>query len=216
MMEIVPGILVHDEQDFHEHLFHPGLRKVAKMFHVDVLDNTLVDAIAWADPLVVGTWQNLPNLELHLMVQDPLSHIEAWRIHVPTVRRVIIHIEVGRPLLRILETLKPLRLETLLAVNPATHVDSLEHYLPLISGVQIMGVVPGKSGQTFLGEPILAKVKRARALFPDLLVALDGGVAPNTISRIANTGVQRCVAASALWKAENPEEALNDLYSRVR
>lgn len=212
----MPGILVHHEQDFHDHLFYPGLRQIAKTYHIDVLDNTLVRGDTWADPIMIGSWQNLPNFELHLMVQDPLSHIEAWRVHVPTVQRVILHLEVGRPLTRILEILKPLRLETLLAVNPDSPVDHLAPYLPFLSGVQIMGVIPGKSGQSFLGEPILAKIRRTQALFPKLLIALDGGVASTTIEPIARAGAQRCVATSALWKAENPEEALNDLYGRVR
>ena len=215
-MEILPAILAHDEQDFHDHLFHPGLRQVAKMFHIDILDNTLVNATAWADPLVIGNWQNVPTLELHLMVQDPLAHLETWRLHVSSIRRVIVHREIDRALKGVLETLRSLHIETHLALHPATSVDNLEPYLPLVEGVMIMGVVPGKSGQPFLGQPILSKIKRAQALYPGLFLSLDGGVSESTISTIAKTGVKRCVASSALWKAENPEEALKNLANRVR
>lgn len=213
-MEILPGVLATDELDCKQKLLHPRLQKVAKLFHVDVLDGSMFNNTCWADPEIVGSWSGLPHIELHCMVQNPLPVAEAWYKHVPTLKRVIVHKEVGRSLKHVIAELSQLELEVIVALNPDTPVDEILN-LP-VDALTIMGVQPGKSGQPFLGEPILSKVKRARVLLPDCPLELDGGVSEKTISQIAQAGVTRCVASSALWKAENPVEAYENLLTKLR
>lgn len=213
-MEILPGVLAYDEADFKARILHPGLQAVAKTFHVDVLDGSLFHATCWAEARTVGSWNDVPDIELHCMVQSPLSVIEDWKDHVPSLRRVIVHQEIGRNLPSTIARARQLQLEVMVAVNPGTPVDEIAR-LP-IDGLLVMGVEPGASGQTFLGEPILSKVRRAKSLFPNLTVALDGGVSRQNIGSLAQTGLARCVASSALWKAEKPEEAYKILLSKSR
>ncbi len=213
-MEILPGVLAYDETDFRKRLLHPELCKVASTFHVDVLDGSLFGATCWADSEVVGRWKNLPNIELHCMVQNPLTVVQSWFEHVPSLKRVIVHREIGRPLANVIAKLRSLQLEVVVAVNPETPVDEIAR-LP-IDGLMIMGVVPGASGQAFLGEPILSKLRRARALFPNLLLAVDGGVSEHTLGSLVDAGAERCVASSALWKAENPASVYKDLLDKTR
>ncbi|MEK7183854.1 MAG: hypothetical protein AAB776_04445 [Patescibacteria group bacterium] len=213
-MEILPGVLAYDEADFKKRLLHPELRKLAPTFHVDVLDGSLFKTTCWADAKVIGSWPNLPNIELHCMVQNPLEVAEAWFDHVPTLKRVIVHREIGRSLANVVTKLRTMNVEVVVAVNPATPVDEIAR-LP-IDALMVMGVEPGASGQAFLGEPILAKMRRAQALFPNLKLAVDGGVSQTTISQISLAGASRCVASSALWKAEKPAEAYKELLNRTR
>ena len=159
-------------------------------------------------------WKNLPDIELHCMVAHPVQLVETWKDNVPTLKRVIVHFEMGRGLNAALKQLRSLKVEVLVAVNPSTPVDEIAR-LP-IDGLLIMGVAPGKSGQAFLGEPILSKIRRAKSLFPNLTLTLDGGVSEATISQISAAGISRCVATSALWKAENPAETYKNLLNKTR
>jgi ribulose-phosphate 3-epimerase len=184
------------------------------MFHVDVLDGSLFNATCWADANVIGSWGQLPDIELHCMVQDPVAVAEAWHHHVPSLKRVIVHFEIGRPLTNAVTRLRALGVEVVLAINPTTLVDDIAG--SPIDALMVMGVEPGKSGQAFLGEPILAKLRRAKSLFPNLLIEVDGGVSSTNIGALMHIGVSRCVASSALWKAENPAEAYEELLSKTR
>lgn len=212
-MEILPAVLARDAADCKARLLHPGLRAEAPMFHIDVLDGTMFDAACFADPAVIGTWDNLPEIEVHLMVHNPLPHILAWHEHVPTVRRVLMHVEVARPLGAIIERAAQLKLDTGLVVNPETKIERIEHHLHDLDAVQIMGIHPGASGRPFLGEPILAKIRRASQLYPNLVISIDGGVGPSTLPQVRAAGASRCVASSALWAAEDPAEAYRVLKS---
>ncbi len=216
MMTILPAVLAHTEAECKAHLFHRGLRAVAPVWHIDVLDGSMFDATCWADPKVIGTWEHLPDIELHIMTHNPLPIIDAWHANVPTLRRVIFHAEVARPLGAIIERATNLKLETGLALNPETRLERVEHHLHNLDVVQMMGISPGASGRPFAGDSVLAKIKRSRSLFPDLLVSVDGGVSVGTIGAIAAAGAGRVACSSALWSAANPEEAYEKLQSLVQ
>ncbi len=145
------------------------------------------------------------------MVHNPLPHIEAWQRLVPTLRRVLFHAEVARPLGAIIERAKALRLETGLVLNPETKIERIEHHVDDIDAVQLMGIHPGASGRPFLGEPIMAKIRRARQLYPNIAISVDGGVSKQTLATMQQAGATRAVASSALWAAEKPEEAYRAL-----
>jgi ribulose-phosphate 3-epimerase len=209
-MKILPAVLTTDTQEFHERLCFPTLRDKAT-FHVDILDGSMFGETCWADPKVVGSWNHLPPIELHLMVQNPLPHIEAWHAHVPSFQRAIVHSEIARPVGAILERLEAMGLDRTLALNPETPVETIEKYLNLISAAQIMGIHPGKSGQTFLGEPILAKIRRAHSLFPSLTLSVDGGVLQKNAQMLMAAGANCLVANSALWNSSDPIAAYTSL-----
>lgn len=213
MCTILPGVLAHDEHDFKAHIMHRGLRAIAPVWHVDILDGTMFHTTCWADPSVVGTWSNLPEIEIHVMSQNPLPHILAWMQHVPAMRRAIVHAEVARPLGAIIERAPGIRFT--LALNPETDVDVPHAHYHLFDRVQIMGVHPGASGQPFLGEMVYAKIRRFVARYPrfatENAIDVDGGVAPATINALLAAGASRVVANSALWSAADPALAYHEL-----
>lgn len=213
MLTILPAVLAHTEAECKAHLFHHGLRAVAPLWHVDILDGSMFNATCWADPSVIGTWENLPDIELHIMTHNPLPVIEAWQRHVATLRRVIFHAEVARPLGAIIERAKGMGLEAGLALNPETRLERIEHHLHDLHVVQMMGVSPGASGRPFMGDSVLAKIARSRSLFPQLPVSVDGGVNAENIRAISDAGAERVACSSALWSAANPEDAYEKLQS---
>jgi ribulose-phosphate 3-epimerase len=210
-MHITPAVLAHDEADCKAKLFHPGLRNVAKRFHIDVLDNTLVPKTCWADPEIIGTWKNLPEIEIHLMVTHPSRHATLWRTKVPTLKNVIVHAESITDPVRTCERMNLMGLSVTVAVNPETHIEAFLEMQKCANELLIMGVHPGASGQEFLEDITISKIKRARALFPHLPIAIDGGVNTKSVQAIAQAGATRVIAASALWSSPSPEEALEAL-----
>ncbi len=211
-MEITPAILAHDEADMKAKLFHPGLRKIAKRFHIDVLNDTLVPKSCWADPNVIGKWADLPEIEIHLMTTDPMRHIVEWSTKVPTLANVIIHTEAIRNP-NICIQLELMKVGVTLAVNPETPIEAWHDIPACPSELLIMGVHPGASGQELMKELTLAKIRRARAMFPEIRIAVDGGVNTKSIHGIVEAGATRIIASSALWSSPSPEEAFEELLN---
>ncbi len=215
-MQILPAILAQSEHDFKTRILHRGLFTCVDVFHVDILDGSMFNAMCWADPHVIGQWKNLPNIELHIMAHNPLPVIDAWHAAVPSLVRVIFHVEVARPLGAIIERTKHMGFEVGLALNPETRLERIEHHLHDLDVLQIMGVTPGKSGQSFVGDAILTKIRRVRSLFPALTVSVDGGVNAQTIDDIVTAGAERLVCGAAIWSSANPEEAYKELMGMVQ
>jgi ribulose-phosphate 3-epimerase len=211
--ELLPGILAYSEADFKAQLLYPGLKQLAPTFHVDILDGSMFGAKCWADPSIVGQWANLPAIEIHCMVSEPDKHIEAWHKHVPSLKRAIIHQHTRQATVPLLKQLNAYKLELGLAINPHDSIERLP--AELMDVLMLMGVEPGKSGQSFLGEPILAKIRRGKKLYPGLKLALDGGISFTTVTAIMQAGANRLVASSAIWKEENPLEACQNLLEKL-
>ncbi len=204
-MIITPAILAKDEQSFRHYLQYAHQLPSGR-WHVDILDGSLYDTHCWHDATTVGSVHDLPEIELHLMVRDPLPHILAWHRHVSSLCRVLLDADMPH-LEKMLRHIHALRLDASLVLNPATSPDVCAQFVADIDEVVVMGVSPGASGQAFLGEEVIAKIQRLRALFPSLAVAVDGGVHLENVSSLARAGVTRIVAASALWKSHSPLDA---------
>lgn len=222
MTEILPGILAENAEELQEKLLFPGFWQPGMTAHVDILDGSMFSATCFCDATAVAGQSmqleaprrgvsTIPNIELHLMVQNPLPIIEQWRSLVPETMRAIVHAEIERSLDPILDRARGLGLETGIALCPETSPDILNriHHIP--DRVLVMGVHPGASGQQFLGELILAKIKRLRALHPTFTIAVDGGVTGDLVQKLTNAGANALIATSAIWQSKRPFDAYTQL-----
>jgi ribulose-phosphate 3-epimerase len=77
-----------------------------------------------------------------------------------------------------------------------------------------MSVCPGYGGQKFIPSA-LEKVRKIREIVdelkPSIHVALDGGVTIDNITEIFNAGANFMVTGSAVFRADNIEQAVRDL-----
>ena len=80
--------------------------------------------------------------------------------------------------------------------------------------VLLMTVEPGFGGQPFL-EVVLPKIRRTRELLSDressVWLQVDGGVTEATIERAAEAGADVFVAGSAVFGADDPAAAVEQL-----
>ena len=84
--------------------------------------------------------------------------------------------------------------------------------------VLIMTVEPGFGGQKFLDNQ-MAKVRRLRDEITrrglKTRIQVDGGVSPKTAHIVAEAGADVLVAGSAVYGAENPAQAIDDIRTKA-
>ena len=210
-VEIVPAILVQNFDLFNKRILNSGVRKLPSIWQIDVLDDSMFESRSFFDAKQISKIKDLPEIELHLMALDPLPIIEEWKFNIPTLRRVIIHAEIDKPLKPILAYAKNLGLDVGLALNPETPIKIIKPLVHLLDTILIMGVHPGASGQSFLGKKILKKIKKVTKKYPNIPISVDGGINQDSVQSIINAGAQQLCVSSVIWKAKDPAKALNSL-----
>lgn len=214
MLEILPAILETDPLKFQEKI--DILEGHTAEVQIDVMDGVFVPHTTFADPSIIGTSKTSLEYELHLMVADPRTTIEAWR-SIPSVKRVIIHAEIKQPLEPIIEIIKSHGWEAGVAINPETAWQQIDEVIPLLDTVLVMTVHPGAAGQPFadavVENHLLAKITDLHEAHPGIVISVDGGVSAETISYLRDAGASRFIVGSALWSSNDPLDTLKQLQT---
>lgn len=200
MVNVYPSILVNSQEEFLKQISEASV--FVDFVQIDIADGAFVPQKNWYDAEV--TCNNIKiNFELHMMVAEPLLELEKW-LHIPELKRVIVHYESLRHPLEELETLQETGKEVCLCLNPDTKVDVVDELIDAIDCVQLMSVYPGKQGQPFL-EETYEKVRTLRHAYPDLPIGVDGGVTQENLPVLVESGANNFAPGSAIWKG-NPKE----------
>jgi ribulose-phosphate 3-epimerase len=195
-IEIVPSILSADASRIGEQV-KEAERAGADRIQVDVMDGHFVPNLTFG-PLVVEAVRSVTDLpiEAHLMVESPELFIEAFAKAGASL--IEVQVEATTSLYRTVMQIKELGAKAGVAINPATSVESLREILPYISTVNVMTVEPGFGGQKFiLHSP--EKIRRVRALSPDVEIEVDGGIDAETAPLVVKAGATVLVAGSAVF-----------------
>jgi ribulose-phosphate 3-epimerase len=174
----------------------------ADWIHFDVMDNHFVPNLTFG-PMVlqaIKPWTNL-KIDAHLMVEPVDALIEGFAKAGADL--ISIHVEATRHLDRSLKLIRSLGKEVGVVLNPATPVSAIDCVLDSVDLVLLMSVNPGFGGQAFIPYVVdkVAEVRaRIDALGKPIRLQVDGGVAPDTIGRIAAAGADTFVAGSAIFK----------------
>ena len=185
----------------------------ADWLHVDVMDNHFVPNLTIGLPVVESLKQaTAVPLDCHLMIEDPdrwaPAYVEAG------AASVTFHVEAATAPVRLARELRATGARAGMALRPATPVEPYEDLLGELDMLLVMTVEPGFGGQKFL-DLCLPKVRRARELVEkhglDLWLQVDGGVSAETVGRCAEAGADVFVAGSAVFHADAPERAVDEL-----
>ena len=177
----------------------------ADWLHVDVMDNHFVPNLTLGLPVVerLATVSTLP-LDVHLMIEDA----DRWAPEYAALgaASVTFHAEATQAPVRLARELRSRGVRAGIALRPASPVEPLLDLLPEFDMLLVMTVEPGFGGQSFI-EGMLPKIRRARATLDasggDTWIQVDGGVARDTIGRIAAAGANVFVAGSAVYGASD-------------
>jgi len=140
------------------------------------------------------------KLDAHLMITEP------ERLLIPFADagadRIIIHEEACAHFYRVLQSIKALKVEAGVALNPGTPLEAIEEVLDLVDLVQVMTVSPGFGGQRFITSQ-LDKVKRLHELLTEhdlkVPIAVDGGIHVDTAPLAIAAGATVLVAGSSIF-----------------
>jgi ribulose-phosphate 3-epimerase len=152
-------------------------------------------------------------VDCHLMIDDP----DRWAPGYAEAgsHNVTVHVEAARDPVKIAKDLRAAGAKAGLSVKPGTplepYLELLGHYDTLL----VMSVEPGFGGQEFIPE-VLDKVRLAKRHDLDVLVEIDGGINADTIEQAAEAGVDCFVAGSAVYGADDPARAVEELRAITR
>ncbi len=210
-MEIIPAILPRDFKEIEEKT--ALIKGLATMVQVDICDGKFVPSTTWPykkrdesfeaiihEDRGMPLWEDI-DYEFDLMIQDPTEDdVRKWLS--AGAKRIVLHAESSADLGPVIAVLDGL-VEIGLALNIATPLDVIEKYKHKISYVQFMGIRKvGFQGQAF-DDRVLEKIKKSKELYPDLPVQVDGGVSLATAGELKKASVDRLVAGSVLFDADN-------------
>lgn len=181
--------------------------------HVDVMDNHFVPNLTMGVPVVqaIRAATDKP-LDIHLMIADA----DRWAPEYAELgaESVTFHVEASGAPIRLARELRARGSKASMALKPATPIEPYMDMLTELDMVLLMTVEPGFGGQSFL-DVVLPKIRRARQAIEDagvpIALQVDGGVSADTIERAAEAGANVFVAGSAVYSADDPAQAINDL-----
>jgi ribulose-phosphate 3-epimerase len=212
-IKIAPSLLAADFSELSKAI--STVEEEADLLHLDVMDGHFVPNISFGMP-VISSIRPVSGLifDCHIMTTNPTAYLEELAEAGADI--VTIHLEaVPDPTEAIAEAEK-LGLGFGVVVSPHTPFDAMEPWVESCQMVLIMSVHPGFGGQAFIPE-VLSKVEAARkwvdlhGLATD--VQIDGGITTENAARAASAGANVLVAGSAVFREDDPAEAIRSLRS---
>lgn len=211
MIEIIPSVLVQTEEEFKKNI--DALGQSVSMIQLDIADGIFVQSKTWADPQVVKECAQT-EIELHLMVQNPLEELLRWS-EISLIKRVHFHFEaVAEDMDNTIAAIREAGYEVGVALKPETSIDVLEPYINDIDAVLFLSVEPGAQGRPFQPE-VLEKIKAFRTRGWHHFVEIDGGVNETTLPKIIASGVDAICPGSAIFANGNAKDNVKKMESLI-
>jgi len=165
------------------------------------MDGGFVPNITFGPGLVMALRKAVKvTLDVHLMIVEPERYLKEFAE--AGSDRLFVHQEACTHLHRVLQTIRELKVEAGVAINPATSLSVLEEVLDIAEIIQIMTVNPGFGGQEFIHSQ-LHKIRRLRQMLDErglkTPIAVDGGIDSTTAPLVVEAGATVLVAGSSVY-----------------
>jgi ribulose-phosphate 3-epimerase len=195
------------------------LKKVkdAEWLHIDVMDGHFVKDITLG-PVVLKSLRRITKqfLDVHLMVENPERHIEAFAKAGADL--ITVHAEACPNLMQAIELIRKSGCKAGVSVKPGTDVRAIENVLANVDVVLVMTVEPGFGGQEFMPR-VLTKISGLRAIAEKKCLSLeieaDGGINKDNCAAAVEAGASVLVAGSAIFRSEDPAAMLREIREKA-
>jgi len=209
--KIIPAILTDAIEDFESQV--SLIENVADAVQLDYVDGFFAPELTCCEARLIQEVEVIPELEVHLMVQEPIDQVQAW--YKANADRLIGHIEEMSDQVEFVEAVSDLGLEVGLALNLETPLDDLE--TELVDGLDVVLLMGHKIGVQ--KEPFqkrtLDKIRQLRELHPNINIEVDGGVNETNILDIKQAGANIFAVGSGIFGSGEPTEAFKKLITLV-
>ena len=185
----------------------------ADYMHLDVMDGHFVPNLTFGAPVIKFVRPFTDKVfDVHLMISEPLKYIDDFCDAEADL--ITFHIESDSDPVETIEKIKARKVKAGVVLKPKTPAEAVFEYLDLVDMVLVMTVEPGFGGQSFMAD-MLPKIKAIREEIDrrglDVLIEADGGIGAQNIALCREAGVDVAVAGTAVFKAENPKQAIEEL-----
>lgn len=206
MFEIIPSILEKDWQEIEKKI--EAVLPFAHTIHIDVMDGKFSQDTTFMDSAPFKKYATKIQLEVHLMVDDPISYLQPWSD--AGFIRFYAQIESLKEIEKQQEFVEKGQLlaDIGFALDLNTSLSSVKVPFEDLDGLLLMAVKAGASGQKFQ-ESIFVKIQDImdKTFLP---IEIDGGVNDLNIGQIKNTGITSCAVNSFIFNAD-PLQQFNKL-----
>lgn len=168
--------------------------------HIDVMDGHFVPNFTLGTDYcrLLRTRSDIP-LDIHLMIEAPEARLDWFDIREGDY--VSVHAETTHHLQRVLCAIRAKGARPMVALNPATPIDTLKYLLDDIDAVLVMTVNPGYSGQKLIPST-LGKIREIRDLLDEsgheqVEIEVDGNVSFEHAVRMRDAGANIYVVGSS-------------------
>lgn len=196
-IEVVPSILSADLTRLGEQV-REAVQGGADRIQVDVMDGHFVPNLTFGPDTVKAVRRAAPSLviEAHLMIEHPEAWIEDFAR--AGADWLIPHVEAMGAAHRTLVAIREAGAHPAVALRPGTSPEAVRELVPLSEMILCMTVEPGFGGQAFIPQSP-DKLRRLRALAPDLPIEVDGGIDARTAPLVVEAGATLLVAGSSVY-----------------
>jgi len=199
-MKIVPAVLAETFEDF---LFR--LRQAesfANYIQIDIMDGIFVPSKSFQAERINGVVTPL-DFEIHLMVKDPFSFMR--RLDNSHLQKVLFHFESDVRHLDFINHIKERGIGAGIAIKPETEIDEFKEIAEHVDTLLFLTVDPCCYGHPFKPE-VLGKIEKARPMFRNKIISVDGGVSLENLNLFSQLGVDYVCVGSRIFLKGSPEE----------
>lgn len=179
----------------------------AEYLHFDVMDGMFVPSISFGMP-VLKSIQGATSqvMDAHLMVQEPIRYIEAFKEAGADI--VTVHLEACEDIRETIMKIRECGMKVGLSICPETPAEEIEYLLAEVDMLLVMSVHPGFGGQKFIPES-LDKIRKIRRMIEsqnlDVDIQVDGGIYLSNVKEVLEAGANVIVAGSAVFNGDPAE-----------
>ena len=190
-------------------------RSSAEYLHIDVMDGVFVPNISFGFPVMKPVRKATSKvLDVHLMIVEPEKYVKRF-VEAGADYVTFHHEACANPRAAIAE-IKAAGAKAGSSIKPATPAEAIFDYLSELDLVLVMSVEPGFGGQSFMPNS-LDKVRALRKEIDEkgynCLIEIDGGISAKNAKEVFDAGCDAVVAGSAVFGAEDQEQAIIDILN---
>lgn len=195
-----------------------SIEEEVDLWHFDAMDGHFVGNISFGPPILKAVRKVTDKaIDAHLMLSRPQDYLEAFTK--AGADGISLHVEVATHGHAMVAKLHDLGIKAGIVLNPATSLETVREYLPLVDYVLLMSVNPGFGGQSFIPQT-LDKIRRLKSWIRnqdlDVRIEVDGGINRHNLPDVLSAGADLVVAGSAIFGAADPLEELQTMKDLAR